>query len=135
MQPNTRLRMTTQRQVILDELKKLKSHPTAGELCQIVRRRLPRISLGTVYRNLEILSRQGMIQKLDVGGTEMRFDGTTDNHYHLRCLNCGKVADVEMDVIPGLEHKVDGAAGYEVLAHRLEFMGLCPDCKVQTAPH
>lgn len=135
MQPNTRLRMTTQRQVILDELKKLKSHPTAGELCQIVRRRLPRISLGTVYRNLEILSRQGMIQKLDVGGTEMRFDGTTDNHYHLRCVNCGKVADVEMDVIPGLENKVDGAAGYEVLAHRLEFMGLCPACRQQTTPH
>jgi len=127
--------MTTQRQVILDELKKLKSHPTAGELCQIVRRRLPRISLGTVYRNLEILSRQGMIQKLDVGGTEMRFDGTTDNHYHLRCLNCGKVADVDMDVIPGLELKADGAAGYEVLAHRLEFMGLCPDCRQQPTPH
>lgn len=135
MQPNTRLRMTTQRQVILDELKKLKSHPTAGELCQIVRRRLPRISLGTVYRNLEILSRQGMIQKLDVGGTEMRFDGTTDNHYHLRCLNCGKVADVDMEVIPELEHKVDGAAGYEVLAHRLEFMGYCPECRKQTLPH
>ena len=135
MQPNTRLRMTTQRQVILDELKKLKSHPTAGELCQLVRRRLPRISLGTVYRNLEILSRQGMIQKLDVGGTEMRFDGTTHNHYHLRCVTCGKVTDVEMDVIPGLENKVDGAAGYEVLAHRLEFMGLCPACREQTTPH
>ncbi len=135
MQPNTRLRMTTQRQVILDELKKLKSHPTAGELCQIVRRRLPRISLGTVYRNLEILSRQGIIQKLDVGGTEMRFDGTTDNHYHLRCLNCGKVADVDMEVIADLERKVDGAAGYQVFAHRLEFMGFCPECRQSVTSH
>jgi Fur family ferric uptake transcriptional regulator len=135
MQPSTKLRMTTQRQVILDELKKLKTHPTAGELCQIVRRQLPRISLGTVYRNLEILSRQGIIQKLDVGGTEMRFDGTTSNHYHLRCVNCGKVADVDMEVIPDLEQKVDGAAGYQVVAHRLEFMGFCPECRRNHTSH
>ncbi len=133
MQPNVRLRMTTQRQVILEELNKLKSHPTAGELCRIVRKRLPRISLGTVYRNLEILSRQGIIQKLDVGGTEMRFDGNTDNHYHLRCLGCGRVDDVEMEVIPGLEQQVDGTNGFQVLSHRLEFVGLCPQCKQAAA--
>jgi Fur family ferric uptake transcriptional regulator len=128
-----KLRMTTQRQVILEELKKLKTHPTAGELCQIVRERLPRISLGTVYRNLEILARQGMIQKLDLGGTEMRFDGTVENHYHLRCLNCGRVADVEMEVLGGLENRVTGQAGYEVFSHRLEFVGLCPDCRAAQA--
>ena len=90
MQTSPKLRMTTQRQVILEELRKLKSHPTAGELCQIVRQRLPRISLGTVYRNLEILSRSGVVLKLDVAGLEMRFDGTVDNHYHVRCLDCGR---------------------------------------------
>jgi Fur family ferric uptake transcriptional regulator len=121
--------MTTQRQVILDELNKLKSHPTAGELCQIVRQRLPRISLGTVYRNLEILSREGLIQKLEVGGNEMRFDGATKNHYHLRCQSCGRVDDVAMEVLPDLERRVDSYLGYEVTGHRLEFTGVCPECR------
>jgi len=129
MQTQAKLRMTTQRQVILEELGKLKTHPTAGELCQIVRQRLPRISLGTVYRNLDILSREGIIQKLDVGGHEMRFDGTTDTHYHLRCLECGRVADVEMEVLEGLDNSVQEATGFEVLGHRLEFVGRCPECQ------
>lgn len=121
--------MTAQRQVILDELRKLKSHPTAGELCQIVRKRLPRISLGTVYRNLEILSRVGAIQKIDVSGVEMRFDGTVDNHYHLRCLDCGRVMDVEMPTLAGLEQTVGEHSDFEVLGHRLEFLGRCPACR------
>lgn len=125
----SKLRMTTQRQVILEELKKVKTHPTAGELCKMVRHRLPRISLGTVYRNLEILSREGMIQKLDVGGMEMRFDGETANHYHLRCLGCGKVDDVDLETISGLEEQVDEQSDFLVLGHRLEFVGLCPQCR------
>ncbi len=133
METAPKMRMTMQRKVILDELNKLKSHPTAGELCQIVREKLPRISLGTVYRNLEILSRQGIIQKLDVGGTEMRFDGTVDNHYHLRCLHCGKVADVELEPFNHLEDKIEGQTQFKVLSHRLEFLGVCPECQALTA--
>jgi len=129
VQPSPKLRMTTQRQVILEELRKLKSHPTAGELCQIVRQRLPRISLGTVYRNLEILSRSGVVLKLDVAGLEMRFDGTVDNHYHVRCLDCGRVADVDMVPVEGLERTIGQHSDFEVLGHRLEFVGHCPACK------
>ncbi|MGD8562758.1 MAG: transcriptional repressor [Desulfarculaceae bacterium] len=128
MQPKPTLRMTKQRRVILDELKKLKTHPTAGELCKIVRKRLPHISLGTVYRNLEILSRRGVIQKLDVGGVEMRFDGNIDNHYHLRCVECGKVFDVDMSPMPDLEQRLESWTGFRVLGHNLEFVGLCPQC-------
>ncbi len=124
-----KLRMTTQRQVIMEELKSVKSHPTAGELCHMVRRRLPRISLGTVYRNLDILSRAGMVQKLDVAGQEMRFDGNTMNHYHLRCLECGRVFDVEMDLLSGVEQQVAQQSGFRVYGHRLEFIGLCEACQ------
>lgn len=127
--PPVKLRMTNQRQVILDELKQLKSHPTAGELCQIVRKRLPRISLGTVYRNLDILSRTGIIQKLDVAGLEMRFDGDISDHYHLRCLGCGKVVDVELEPMAGLESACQKHSDFKVMGHRLEFMGLCPTCQ------
>ena len=65
-------RNTRQRQVILEELRCLESHPTAAALHAIVRRRLPKISLGTVYRNLELLARKGMIQKLESAGAEAR---------------------------------------------------------------
>ncbi len=129
MQQGIKLRMTTQRQVILEELQHLRTHPTAGELCQIVRKRLPRISLGTVYRNLEILSRSGVIQKIDVAGAEMRFDGDVSNHYHLRCLQCGRVADVEMEPFQGLEDRLAEVSEFTVLGHRLEFMGICPHCQ------
>ena len=68
-------RKTRQREVIMEELAASKSHPTAAELYQTVRRRVPNISLGTVYRNLDLLSQAGTIQKLDTIGSEARFDG------------------------------------------------------------
>lgn len=135
MQPTPKLRMTAQRQVILEELQKLRTHPTAAELCQIVRRRLPRISLGTVYRNLEILSRTGIVQKLDVAGVEMRFDGDTSNHYHIRCKACGAVADLDMDLVANLEAEAAAVSDYQVTGHRVEFEGLCPKCKPAETRH
>ncbi|MCF8031640.1 MAG: transcriptional repressor [Desulfarculaceae bacterium] len=135
MEAPGKLRMTTQRQVIMEELQSVKSHPTAGELCQMVRRRLPRISLGTVYRNLDILSRAGFIQKLDVAGQEMRFDGNTMNHYHLRCLECGRVFDVEMDLLDEVEERLARESGFEVLGHRLEFVGRCEACQGRAGSH
>ena len=75
------LRMTQQRQVILEELRNVNTHPSADEIYEMVRKRLPRISLGTVYRNLEILCASGEIQKLEAGGSIKRFDGNPRNHY------------------------------------------------------
>lgn len=131
MDPTSKLRMTTQRQVIMEELRKVKTHPTAGELCQMVRERLPRISLGTVYRNLDILSRSGLIQKIDVAGQEMRFDGDIREHYHLRCLDCGRVADVDMALLQGLDQDVVKSSGWDIYGHRLEFVGSCTECQAR----
>jgi Fur family ferric uptake transcriptional regulator len=121
--------MTRQRRVILDELGRLTTHPTAEELCQLVRRRLPRISLATVYRNLDILSQQGMIQKLETAGLQRRFDGNAAEHWHVRCIHCGRVADVT-----GAPSAVDRTGlradrDYEIIGVRVEFIGICPDCK------
>jgi len=127
-------RNTPQRRVILEELQKTSAHPTAAELYAEVRRRLPKISLGTVYRNLDLLAEMGKIQKLDLGGGEARFDGNVQPHYHVRCVRCGRVDDV--DGLPG-ETRIDRpreAAGYEVIGHRLEFLGICPRCKDQPEP-
>ena len=91
-QPQTR--MTRQRAVILEELRKVKTHPTADELYSIVRERLPRISLGTVYRNLDFLADTGEIRRLEAAGTTKRFDGDISWHQHVRCIHCGRIGDV-----------------------------------------
>ncbi|MCW5209576.1 transcriptional repressor, partial [Desulfobulbus sp. US1] len=96
--PESMIRLTTQRQILLEELSKVKSHPTACELYEMVRRRLPRIGLGTVYRNLELMADSGMILKLELGGAQKRFDATTDPHYYVRCSVCGKMDDITVDV-------------------------------------
>lgn len=124
-----KLRMTPQRQIILDELRKMKTHPSADEVYEAVRVRQPRISLGTVYRNLEKMSECGIIRKLDVAGSQRRFDGDTDRHYHVRCTGCGRVDDVEVNYLAGLEEAIHGASDYEITGHRLEFVGRCPKCR------
>jgi Fur family transcriptional regulator, ferric uptake regulator len=126
--------MTAQRRIILQELRNVRTHPTAGEIYELVRKRLPRISLGTVYRNLEILSEIGMIQKLEMAGTQKRFDGIVENHYHVRCLRCGRVDDVVANSIPMINEALAEASNYEILWHRLEFVGLCPQCKKERGP-
>ena len=122
-------RNTPQRRVILEEIQKASSHPTAAELYETVRRRLPKISLGTVYRNLDLLAEMGKIQKLDVSGGEARFDGNLDAHYHVRCVRCGRVEDVYGLPTGTLIDGASEAAGYEILGHRLELVGVCPQCK------
>jgi Fe2+ or Zn2+ uptake regulation protein len=123
------LRETKQRRAILDELRKLKTHPTADELYGIVRKRIPRISLGTVYRNLDILAETGLIQRIEHGAGCYRFDGNPHNHYHIRCVNCGRVDDVTDAPLDDIEETIKGKTDFEVLGHKIEYLGLCPECK------
>ena len=127
-------RMTTQRKVILEELRKVDTHPSADEVYEMVRKRLPRISLGTVYRNLEILSERGEIQKLELGCTLKRFDGVADNHYHIRCVDCGRVVDAPADCDIEINHQLKDATNYRIIGHKLEFIGVCPDCQNNSKP-
>jgi Fur family ferric uptake transcriptional regulator len=120
--------MTRQRRVILEELRKVQSHPSADELYEMVRRRLPRISLGTVYRNLDLMDRDGLIRKLELGGSQKRFDGDISGHYHKRCVSCGRVDDARVEKITAIEDAVKDVTDYEIIEHRLEFIGLCPQC-------
>lgn len=130
MTENAFRRSTQQRRTILRELKKLTSHPTAAELHQIVRGNLPRISLGTIYRNLELLASNGAIQKLAISGGEARFDGNPAQHSHLRCVSCGKVIDVHGFSLDLGDAGIGDLDGYEILGYRLEFAGICPACSV-----
>lgn len=120
--------MTRQRKVILEELRNLRNHPTADEVYDVVRKRIPRISLGTVYRNLEILSELGEIKKLEFGGTVKRFDGDPEDHYHIRCSLCDRVDNAPMPHLENIEDRINLETDYRIIGHRLEFFGLCPEC-------
>jgi len=122
------MKLTNQRQVLLEELRKVTSHPTAGELYDMVRVRLPRIGLGTVYRNLELLSQAGIIKKIETGGEQKRFDGNPDVHYHIRCNVCDQVDDMHIAHLEDLDQKAAANSTYTVLGHHIEFTGICPDC-------
>ena len=127
-------RMTTQRKVNLEELRKVDTHPSADEVYEMVRKRLPRISLGTVYRNLEILSERGEIQKLELSGTLKRFDGVAENHYHIRCVDCGRVVDAPVGCDIEINHHLKDATNYRIIGHKLEFIGICPACQNNSKP-
>lgn len=121
-------RLSKQRKVILEELRKVKSHPTADEVYDMVRKIIPRISLGTVYRNLEFLSSKGLVLKLGAPGEQKRFDGTPEPHPHIRCAVCTAVADVECEIeIPDIPASCTG--GYKIMNTNVEFVGICPNCQ------
>lgn len=125
---NQTLSMTRQRRAILDALCSVTSHPTADDVHQMVRESMPRVSLATVYRNLEMMSDAGMILKLNTAGVQKRFDGNTMPHYHIRCSECGRVDDVFIDPVNGLDDAACEMCGYVVTSHSVEFVGVCPSC-------
>jgi Fur family ferric uptake transcriptional regulator len=124
--------MTRQRQGILEELRKTDTHPSADEIFGRVRKQMPRISLGTVYRNLEILSELGEIQTIEMAGSLKRFDGIAENHYHIRCVNCDRLVDAPLTVSDALENAVQAHTDFRILGHTLEFAGVCPECRRRT---
>ena len=126
---NTKKRMTKQRKQILEVLKNTNTHPTADEIYEEVKKEIPNISLGTVYRNLNVLSEMDEIMILDYGSSYSRFDGNPKNHYHFKCEQCGKVFDLEKEVLDELNEKIDKNSPYDVSYHRLEFYGTCPQCQ------
>ena len=120
-------RLTKQRQVVLEEVRKVRSHPTADEVYEMVRLRLPKVSLGTVYRNLDRLSREGVISTIE-GSGQRRYDGEVGDHAHLRCTGCGVILDIDLEPLP-LEQLSTAAGGFEVHDYRVEFLGLCGGCR------
>ena len=120
-------RMTVQKRIILEELNKTRKHPTAETLYTEVKKRLPEISIGTVYRNLELLTECGKAQRIIDRKRKNRFDGNPERHFHIECTNCGMVDDLPHNIADILRNDID--IGYEITGYDLYFYGLCPDCK------
>jgi Fur family ferric uptake transcriptional regulator len=122
-------RSTKQRRVILEELRKLTSHPTAPELYDRVRGRLPRISLSTVYRNLDRLVQQGVVNRIEGGAGQSRYDGDSEPHCHIRCVVCERIEDAPFLPAGVVEQYESRFEDYEVLGSRFEIIGVCPACR------
>ncbi len=122
-------RETKQREAILKYLKDTKSHPTADMIYDVVRKEIPRISKGTVYRNLKILKESGQVSELKLEDTVARYEGRKEKHYHFRCEQCGRVFDVDEPVDRNIDKRVAKRTGFKVIRHQLEFRGLCKDCQ------
>jgi Fur family peroxide stress response transcriptional regulator len=126
---NTKMnRDTKQRKAILKVLRGTTAHPTADWVYDEVRKVIPNISKGTVYRNLKILRDTGRIAELNSSGTVSRFEARLDNHYHFRCEKCGRIYDLDVPVDTELDRKVAKKTGFKISYHQLEFRGLCPEC-------
>jgi len=122
------LKESKQKRAILSVLQRTKSHPSADWIYEQVRKTIPNISLGTVYRNLNVLKENGIILEISLAGTSTRYDAHTHNHYHFRCMKCGRVSDVDEPVNHALNARVGGKNGSIILGHRLEFYGFCQNC-------
>jgi len=127
---NTRgAQLTPQRAAVFHYLSKVTHHPTAEEVFLAVKPKLPRISLATVYKNLEALVQCGAVSKLAYGDASARYDIRTDHHYHTRCLGCGKIWDLDVKGDAELLTRIKPQSGFEVKDYRLELLGYCRECR------
>lgn len=127
-------RKTIQRSLVLDAVNKLHNHATADEIYDAVIIEHPNISKATVYRNLNTLSEMGEIRKLEIPGGADRYDHCTHNHCHIKCDKCGRLFDVDIDYISGLENNIRDTRGFDFTGYDIIFRGTCPDCKKHSAP-
>ncbi len=122
-------RATKQREAILEILRNTRSHPTANQIYDDVRKDIPNISKGTVYRNLQVLAESGAVTVLNLHGTQGRYEAKREGHYHFRCERCGRVIDLDEPIDQSLNERISRKTGLRVLRHRTEFSGLCADCQ------
>lgn len=122
-------RNTIQKDLVLKTVLELKRHLTADEVYESIKKDHPRIGKGTVYRNLGILVEEGAIQKVDIPNGPDRFDFTLKKHYHVKCMECGEVFDVDMEEIPDLSKKIHDTHGMQFLNYDILFKGICPACR------
>ncbi|NNE44525.1 MAG: transcriptional repressor [Gemmatimonadetes bacterium] len=129
------LRRTPQREVVLCLVRSCYEHPTADWIHQEARKRLPDISLATVYRTLRLLKEKGLIHEFSGGASPSRFDGTIhDPHEHVRCVRCGAVADVELPEATQFRRMVAERTGFRIGRYPLLFHGFCGECARKAKP-
>ena len=122
-------RNTVQRQIVLDTLMKLKTHPTIDDIYIEIQKKHPSISKTTVYRNLRLLAENGIIRQVSLPDGLERYDAVAAQHYHFRCNKCGCIFDVDIDCPANINSEVQRKYGFQVDDHHIVFTGICPKCK------
>lgn len=122
------MKYSKQRELTLNTVINNRIHPTAEEIYLILKNEQPNISLGTVYRNLNILAETGLIRKINIPNAKDRFDATLSEHYHVICEKCSKVFDVDMPLKEEVRTEVLKQTGVNVTKHELVINGICKNC-------
>lgn len=122
-------RNTIQKQVILNAVRELRNHPTSEEIYNYIKPNFPSISLGTVYRNLNLLSENNDIHKISIIDDAVRFDHITEEHYHFQCDKCKKLYDMPMEYQKHLDEIAKKESDMEIIRHDIVFLGICSSCK------
>jgi Fur family peroxide stress response transcriptional regulator len=121
-------RYSRQRELIYEAVKGTKEHPTAEMVYHWLKPANPNLSLGTVYRNLNLLAEEGYLMRMPF--PVERYDADTAPHSHFRCKACGRVFDLDLPYDPELDSAALAAQpGFQIQEHSLLFSGLCPDCQ------
>ena len=128
-------RNTIQRSLVYEAGNKLQCHATADEIYSAIVKEHPNLSRATVYRNLNILSEMGEIRKLEIPGGADRFDHLCHEHCHVKCEKCGRVFDVDMEYITGIEKNIKDDRGFKFTGYDILFRGVCPDCQGSQKKH
>lgn len=121
-------RDTRQRREVYDAVMHRCDHPNADDIYLELRTTDNKISKGTVYRNLNILSDNEEIMHVKVPNGSDRFDSRLDNHIHIICLHCGKVIDAPIEYVAEFDSEVEKCTGFLIRRHRTVFEGICPEC-------
>lgn len=122
------IKYSRQRESIKNYLMNSREHPTADMVYMHIREEFPNISLGTVYRNLALLTDLGEIRKLTSADGADRFDGNPEPHYHFICRNCHCVKDLEMESIDHIDVIAGQNFAGRIEGHVTHFYGVCEDC-------
>jgi Fur family peroxide stress response transcriptional regulator len=123
-------RYSRQRELIYNAVLGSKEHPTAEMVYQWLKPANPNLSLGTVYRNLNLLAQEGVLIRMPF--PVERYDGDVHPHSHFRCRACSRVFDIELDQGPEIDQAAAKAVpGFQVEGHELIFTGVCPECRKQ----
>jgi Fur family peroxide stress response transcriptional regulator len=124
-----KLKLTPQRIAVYKYLKSTKEHPSAEVIYKALQPEYPTMSLATVYKALKTLVEVDLVQEINVGEGNFRYDGMISPHSHIQCLSCGRVDDIEGFCFSDLNEKVQKNCDYEVMTNQVYFYGLCKDCK------
>lgn len=130
---STGVRITPQRHAILEYMIHSATHPTADEIYRALEKTFPNMSVATVYNNLRVFRKSGLVKELTYGDSSSRFDFVTHDHYHMICSDCGKIVDFHYPGLDEVEQLASHVTGFQVEGHRLEIYGLCEECTDKTA--